>query len=81
LAGGPPRWVELLEATHQLLSEYDRKPTTLAGSNDEGYPGLFPKCAWSFYEYIAAAISPRRRYSTFADGHRDILLMDVIPKA
>lgn len=60
-----------------LLSPLARTASDYPGGHDEGYPDSFKMCFRAFYRYIAAGdFTQPKPYPTFADGHRDNVLVE-----
>jgi predicted dehydrogenase len=62
-----------------LMHDTTHGITDYPGGHNEGYPDTFKMLFRDFYRYIAAGdFTVPRPYPTFADGHRDIVLMDAV---
>jgi predicted dehydrogenase len=62
-----------------LMHDAARGVTDYPGGHNEGYPDTFKMLFRDFYRYIAAGdFTAPRPFPTFADGHRDIVLMDAL---
>ena len=62
-----------------LMYPESHSATDYPGGHNEGYPDTFKMLFRDFYRYIAAGnFAAPRTFPTFADGHRDIVLMDAL---
>jgi predicted dehydrogenase len=62
-----------------LLSDWARSQAKFPGGHNEGFPDTFKQCFETFYDYIwAGDFSEVPLFPTFADGHREIVLCEVI---
>ena len=62
-----------------LLGDESRPFANYPGGHNEGFPDPFKQCFRSFYDYIAEGdFSAPARFPTFADGHREVVLCEVI---
>jgi predicted dehydrogenase len=70
---------ELLIRDPALLGPSASAVSNYPGGHNEGFPDTFKQLFRSFYGYIAAGdFSTPPPFPTFADGHREILLCEVI---
>jgi predicted dehydrogenase len=70
---------ELLVRDPALLSDAVQPFANYPGGHNEGFPDTFKQCFRAFYDAVEAGGSPvSRRFATFADGHREILLCESI---
>jgi predicted dehydrogenase len=73
---------ELLVRDPALLHESVRPFASYPGGHNEGFPDTFKQLFRAIYDYIDAGdMKAPRRFPTFADGHREILLCEAILKS
>jgi len=73
---------ELLIRDPGLVSAAARAFISYPGGHNEGYADSFKQCFKAFYDYIAAGdFNAPAPFSTFADGHKEILLGEAILKS
>jgi len=62
-----------------LISDAARAASDFPGGHNEGYGDSFKQCFKSFYQYISTGdYSQPRTFPTFADGHREAVLCEMI---
>jgi len=73
---------ETLVRDPSLLSESVRAFANFPGGHNEGFPDSFKQSFRAFYDYIVAGDrSATRRFATFADGHREVVLCEAVLKS
>lgn len=73
---------ELLVRDPALLQPSVRPYANYPGGHNEGFPDTFKQLFRSIYDYIDAGdMNAPRRFPTFADGHREIVLCEAILKS
>ena len=65
-----------------LMGDLARGHADYPGGHNQGFPDTFKQLFRDFYGYIADGdFAAERRFPTFADGHREILLCEAILKS
>jgi predicted dehydrogenase len=72
---------QLLERDPGLLSPAAAAIAHYPGGHAEGFPDTFKQLFLAVYEAIAAGDTAPPRYPTFADGHREVQLCEVIARS
>jgi len=72
----PNQW---LVKDPSLLSPRAAQFSHYPGGHNEGFPDTFKQCFLEFYQYIEQGdFSAPRRFPTFEDGHREVVLCEAI---
>jgi predicted dehydrogenase len=75
---------EILMDDPSLLSERAKEYTHFPGGHPEAYPDALKNLLKQVYSYIAAGKRPsleKPTFSTFEDGHHEILMVDAVLKS
>ena len=73
---------EVLLRDPGLVSDAARKAITYPGGHNEGFPDTMKQAFKSFYDYVSAGdLQAARPFPTFADGHREVVVVEAILKS
>ncbi len=69
---------ELLLKDPSLMANSAATYASYPGGHSEGYPDTFKQCFRAFYDYIAAGCTGDAHFPSFEDGHKQVMLCEVI---